>query len=110
MYREIEASKKATYNDRILNVEKASFTPLAFTTTGGVGRECTKLIKQLANKIAMKRQEQYCHVVAFLRTKLNLSLLKATLVAIRGIRGRQLREEDGSTNVDYNLIPRSFEL
>ena len=94
----------------ILNVEKASFTPLAFTTTGGVGRECTKLIKQLAKKIATKRQEQYCHVVAFLRTKLRFSLLKATLVAIRGIRGRQLREDDVSTNIDYNLIPRSFEL
>ena len=34
LYRENELQKKNAYNDRVLNNEKATFTPLVFTTTG----------------------------------------------------------------------------
>ena len=37
VYKMAEKEKKNTYNDRILNVEKSSFTPLIFTTSGGMG-------------------------------------------------------------------------
>ena len=40
MYRENEMEKKRAYGDSILNVEKGSFNPLVFTTTGGMGPEC----------------------------------------------------------------------
>ena len=34
--------------------EKSSFTPLIFTTTGGMGPECTKMNKRLAEKLCKK--------------------------------------------------------
>ena len=42
IYRAHEIEKKHLYNDRILQVEKASFVSLVFTTTGGMGPECEK--------------------------------------------------------------------
>ena len=42
IYRANEMEKKNLYNDRILQVEKASFVPLVFTTTGWMGPECEK--------------------------------------------------------------------
>ena len=110
LYKEIESSKKNEYNDRILNIEKASFVPLAFSTTGGCGKEATKLIKHLSNKIANKRQELYSQVVSFIRTKLRFSLLKSTLIAIRGVRGKQRKQEDLIAYVDFSLLPRNFDL
>ena len=39
MYQSHEKNKKREYNDRVLNVEKATFTPLVFSTTGGMAIE-----------------------------------------------------------------------
>ena len=43
LYNEFETRKKTKYSDGIVNTERASFTPLVFTTTGGMGGECKKL-------------------------------------------------------------------
>ena len=37
MYRSHENEKKNAYNQRVIKVEKATFTPLVFSTTGGMG-------------------------------------------------------------------------
>ncbi len=37
MYRAHEMEKKRKYNSRVINVEKATFTPLVFSTSGGMG-------------------------------------------------------------------------
>ena len=88
-------------------MEKASFTPLIFTTTGGMGPECERLNKRLAEMIALKQREQYSQVMAHIRTRLRFALLKATLVAVRGIRGRRsVAAEDDVEEISFNLIPR----
>ena len=51
-----ENCKKAKYNDRIINIEKASFTPFVFTTTGGMGPECERFNRRLAELISNKRK------------------------------------------------------
>ena len=43
VYRLHENEKKRLYERRVLEVEQASFTPLVFTTTGDLGRECLTL-------------------------------------------------------------------
>ena len=48
MYRNHEMKKKNSYVDRVLNVEKGNFTPLVFSTTGGLGSEAVKFYKHLA--------------------------------------------------------------
>ena len=45
-----ENSRKAANNARVLEVEKGTFTPIVFSTTGGMGREAHNLFKNIAEK------------------------------------------------------------
>ena len=94
LFEEHENQKMATYNDRILQVEKSAFVPLVYTTNGGMSRQCEKLHKQLATLLSKKKGDTYSVVMAHMRTRLRFSILKSTLVAIRGFRGG--RGENGS--------------
>ena len=49
IYRRHEQAKKREYGDRVREVELASFTPLVFATTGGMGREATIFYRRLAD-------------------------------------------------------------
>ena len=69
--------KKREYNDRIMHVEKGSFTPLIFSTTGGMGAECTKYHKKVAELIAKKTGDSYPDVVNHIRTRIRFALLKS---------------------------------
>ena len=110
IYETNENQKKRHYNDRVLNVEKASFTPLVFSTTGGMGKECKALNKRLAEKISEKTKENYAQVMTYVRTRLRYALLKATLVAIRGFRGKQVQvsREEEIDEIAFNLIPEEI--
>ena len=101
LYKENENEKKRAYNDRIINVEKSSFTPLVFTTTGGMGPECHKLNKRIAETIASKQKEEYSQVMKHIRCKLRFALLKATLIAIRGVRGKVGVEDEAQAYESY---------
>ena len=88
-------------------MEKASFTPLVFTTTGGMGPECERFNRRLAELIAVKKGERYSDVIGHIRRSLRFALLRATLVAVRGMRGKQsveTGEEFG--DVSFNLVPQ----
>jgi hypothetical protein len=101
-----ENEKKQMYNDRILHVEKGSFSPLFFTTTGGMGPEATKYHKQIAQLISRKRNETYSDVVNWIRTKVRFALLNSTLISIRGDRGKKRRNSDTPiADLSLNLIP-----
>ena len=99
LYKENENEKKRQYNDRIINCEKATFTPLVFTTTGGMGPECQKLNKRLAELIA-KKKESYSHVIGHIRAKLRFALLRRVLVAIRG----KENVYDNNMEISFNLL------
>jgi hypothetical protein len=105
IYKHHEDEKKRKYNGRIIQVEKASFVPLVFTTSGGLGPECDKLNKKLAQLIARKRNETYANVVKHIRTRLRFALLRSTLVALRGVRGYSRVGGEDLEQVSFNLIP-----
>ena len=107
LYVQHEREKKRCYNDRILQVEKGSFSPLIFTTSGGMGPESTRYHKKLAELISTKRKEEYSHVVNHIRTRVRFAILKCTLIAIRGDRGRNRRRQESVplSKVSFNLIP-----
>ena len=50
-----EREKKKAYNERVINVEKASFTPIVGSTSGGMGQEANKFHKRIAYLIANKK-------------------------------------------------------
>ena len=47
-----ENEKKRLYSRRVLDVEHGSFTPLVFTTTGGMEKECIRYHSRLTELIA----------------------------------------------------------
>ena len=59
IYRIHKNDKKRLYPSRVLNVEHGSFTPLVFTTTGGMGKDYIRYHSQLAELIARKKGEHY---------------------------------------------------
>ena len=107
VYKKNEIEKMKSYSDRILQVEKGSFVPLVYTTTGGMGPQCAKTHKRIAELVALKKNERYSEVINHIRTRLRFSLLKCVLIAIRGARGKGSRswQEDTLSNISFNLIP-----
>ena len=105
MYRTPEQEKKRLYNHRVIEVEHGTFTPLVFSTSGGMGPEATKLLKHLASRISAKRQENYSDVMSFLRRRIRFDILKTTVISLRGYRGPSksgsLKEMDFNTKVVY---------
>ena len=59
IYRQHETEKKLQYASRILEVEQATFTPLVFSTTGGMAAECKRYHSRLAELLATKKRESY---------------------------------------------------
>ena len=88
-YNSLEKSKKAKYNERILNVEHGAFTPLIFTCFGGLGTEANRFYSRLGVKIAEKRDESASPTINLIRTKLCFSLLRSALLCIRGSRSHK---------------------
>ena len=81
-----EREKKRAYNQRVLEVEHGSFTPLVFSATGGAGREANKFITRLAELMATKQGKPYGEVVTWVRRKISMGLCKAVGVCLRGSR------------------------
>ena len=50
-----EMKKRRQYDERVLKVEQGSFTPLVFSTSGGMGRQATVFFKRLASLLAGKK-------------------------------------------------------
>ena len=107
LYKQNEKEKRDLYEERVREVEKASFSPMVFLTSGGMGPECSSVLKRAAHLIADKRNEEYSHVISFIRTKLRFSLLKSTLMAIRGNRGKPHHEPNIGL-IAFNCIPRAY--
>ena len=52
IYKKHENEKKRQYAERVMEIEQGTFTPLVFTTTGGMADECVKYHSRLAELIA----------------------------------------------------------
>ena len=105
IYQQNEKEKKNKYNQRVIQVEKATFTPLVFTTTGGMAPECTKFHKKVAELISWKTKEEYSQVMNHIRTRIRFTLLKSTLIAIRGERGKSRKVDNNISDVSFNMVP-----
>ena len=85
-HRRNEKEKKREYNDRIMQIEHGSFTPLVFSCYGGMSHECESFYKRLAGMISDKRDDRYSDVMNWIKTKLNFCLLRSLLLCVRGSR------------------------
>ena len=98
-----EKEKKRHYNERVLQIEKGSFTPIVGSTFGGMGEEANRHHKRIAFLIAEKKNENYADVISYIRTRLRFSVLKSILTAVRGVRGKSRPSAPIST-ISFNLI------
>ena len=107
-YQRNEDEKKRKYNERVLQVENASFTPLVFSTHGGMGRECKKFFHRLAEMLAEKRDITASVATTFVRTRVSFSLLRSMLLCLRG--SRSLRKVQNMTETDIPYVNFTSEI
>ena len=104
MYVNHENEKKRTYNARVIEVEKATFTPVVFSTSGGMGQEATTVIKALSSKLADKTNQDYANCISFVRRRLRFALLKTCIISLRGHRGKFYQKPGDIEQIEMNLI------
>ena len=70
------------------------FTPLVFSTSGGMGKESSVFYKRLADFLSTKRDMPYSRTMEWLRCRLNFALLRSAILCIRSTRKNPLLETD----------------
>ena len=70
-----------------------------------MGPECTKFHKKIAQLIALKTKEEYPQVMNHLRTRLWFTLLRSTLIALRGEKGKSRKPTEKITELSFNMLP-----
>ena len=88
-YRQHETEKKRQYASRILEVEQATFTPLVFSTTGGMAVECKRYHSRLAELVVAKKCESYTTTMSWIRARVSFALLRSVLLCLRGSRAKK---------------------
>ena len=114
VFAEHEKAKKDTYEERVRESEKGSFIPLIFSTSGGMGPMTSVLVKRLSEKISDNSYEARRMVTNYIRTKIRFAILRSTLIALRGIRGRgkTMYHNVSMDNISLNIIlhTRAYEV
>ena len=99
LYQRNEREKRRQYQERVCEVERGSFTPLVFATTGGMGSNASTTYKRLASLLATKRKESYSLTMALIRAQLSFALLRSAVLCLRGSRSRK------SASCQLNTLP-----
>ena len=105
MYASHKQEKKRNYGEHVLQVERGSFTPIVGSTFGGWGKEADKHHKRIVTLIASKKNEEYADVISYIRTRLRFSILKSTLIAVRGERGKSRKPQGNISELSFNTVP-----
>ena len=79
-----ENEKKRAYNERVLQVDHGTFTPLVFSIYGSMGRECHKFYSRLSDLLSEKVNLPKSVVANWVRSKVCFALLKSSLLCLRG--------------------------
>ena len=74
IFKEQKEERKRKYQQRVLDVEMGSFTPLVFGTNCGMGADCNCFLKRLAEKLSVKNEESYHIAITWIRTLLSFEI------------------------------------
>ena len=100
--------KKREYGDRVWEVELASFTPLVFSTTGGMGREGTVFYQRLANLLADNYKQDWALAllrISWVRCVLTFSLLPSAIICIWESRSISFRSSFALAEMGMAMSP-----
>ena len=104
-----EQTKKRNYNQRVLEVENGTFTPLVFCANGGMGPECRHFFKRLCGLIADKRGDRISSITSWVRTRTSFALLRSAIMGIRGTRHPFYKAKIQEVDVDCDNNTASIE-
>ena len=85
-YKRHEDAKKHEYGNQVREVEHGVFTPLVFTSTGGMVWEVTTFYKCLAGLLATRWGQPYSTTIHWLRCRMSFALLRSAILCIQGSR------------------------
>ena len=83
IYKKHENEKKRQYAERVMEIELRTFTPLVFTTTGGMADECVKYHSRLAELIANEKGESYSSAISWIRAKVSFAIIRSTILLLK---------------------------
>ena len=86
VFRKHETQKKRSYNQRVIEVEHGSFTPIVTSACGGFGKETSVFVSKLIEKVAEKNGVERSQVAGYIRTKVSFELIRSQVACIRGSR------------------------
>ena len=89
IYKKHENEKKRQYAERVMEIEQGTFTPLVFTTTGGMADECAKYHSRLAELIANKKGESYSSTISWIRAEVSFAIVRSVILCLRGSKSRR---------------------
>ena len=78
-FRKHEKIKKHEYEQRIREIEHATFTPLVMAATGALANEVKSFYKRLASLMASKWDHPYSSTMCWLRCRLSFSLVRSAI-------------------------------
>jgi len=106
IYRQHENGKKCMYTSRVMEMEQATFTPLVFTTTGGMAPECQVYHKQLAELLSLTNYET---TMSWIRTRVPFAILRTSLLCLResrSLRRLNLDLKEMGFDIERGLLGR----
>ena len=81
-----EGEKRRAYKKHVQEVERGSFTPLVFSSSVGMGKAATVTYRRLTSLLSDKWNSSYFVTMGWLRCSLGFSLLRSSLMCLRGSR------------------------
>ena len=102
---------KSLYERRVLEVEEASFTPLVFTTTGGMEREGLRNHSRHAELISIKKSEDSARPLRWIRGKVSFSILRSAPLCLLGFKSIRRRANNvQEIDVDVEAEFKNYEI
>ena len=86
VHKKKENEEKWEYNQRILQVEHGSFTPLVLSCFGEISREYGRFFSHTAERLANRRKEPKSKISALIKTRLNFALIRSMVLCLRATR------------------------
>ena len=77
--------KLTTKKKRENTLEQGTFTPLVFSATGGMGRECSMFFEKLSQLISIKRKEELSVATYGIRCKIVLHHYEVAYYVYEGV-------------------------
>ena len=87
--RHFERAKQRMYEQCVREVKMSSFTPLVFSTFGGMGGAATIIFWRLASLFAAHRDQPFSTVTVWFRCSISFSLLRSAVTCLRKARSHR---------------------